>query len=271
MGRIAFPQLSHIIGRALAFPATVLTYDQARFDDYIENYVKPQVTELLTHYGPIGLIWFDTPYNISDQQSHELMELVHQLQPNCLVSGRVGNTKGDYASAGDNRIPEDLIEGDWETPATINDTWGYKSFDHNWKSVEDMLRKLVDIVSKNGNYLLNVGPTAEGVVPQESIDRLLAMGEWLQVNGESIYGCNAGPVQGAPGLRTTQKDNAIYLHVFDLPKDGAVKLALTQKPKEAFLLASGEPLGFKHRCGRLTVQLPESGLDAIDTVIKLTV
>ncbi|MBN2048099.1 MAG: alpha-L-fucosidase [Anaerolineaceae bacterium] len=246
------------------------TFDEERFADYLENYVKPQVTELLTNYGPIGLIWFDTPYGISEAQSESLLELVHALQPDCLVSGRVGNAMGDYASAGDNRIPEAAIEGDFETPATINDTWGYKSFDHNWKSVETLIRQMVDIVSKNGNYLLNVGPDARGNIPQPSADRLEAMGAWLKVNGESIYACGAGPVQQAAGLRSTQKGNTVYLHVFDLPEDGIIKLAFAPKVREAALLMNNTAVGFKQRCGRLTLQLPEGGLDPIDTVVRLT-
>ena len=141
-------------------------YDESKkdFAGYIENYVKPQVTELLTRYGPICLIWFDTPKGITEEQSRSLLDLVHQLQPDCLVCGRVGNALGDYASAGDNKIPSMAVDADWETPATINDTWGFKKDDHNWKSATDLVRKLVDIVSKGGNYLLNIGPTAEGII-----------------------------------------------------------------------------------------------------------
>ena len=133
---------------------------------------------------------------MTEEQSQSLLELIHELQPDCLVSGRIGNALGDYASAGDNRIPEKAVDADWEIPATINDTWGFKTYDHNWKSTEDLMRKLVDIVSKGGNYLLNVGPTAEGVIPQPSVERLLAMGEWLEVNGEAVYGTEPRPDPG---------------------------------------------------------------------------
>src|SRR5262249_34880876 len=162
-------------------------FDESRkdFDGYVERYVKPQVTELLTGYGPIGMIWFDTPRRISEQQSRELVELVHRLQPSCIVNGRVGNQIGDYASTRDNVIPTDqLVDMDWEVPATINDTWGYKSDDHNWKPAEELIRKLVDVASKGGNYLLNVGPTADGAIPEPSVERLLAVGRWLAANGE---------------------------------------------------------------------------------------
>src|SRR5947209_16945693 len=124
------------------------------FAGYVEQYVKPQVRELLTNYGPVCLIWFDTPRRITPQQSRELVDLVHLLQPDCLVNGRIGNALGDYAESRDNVIPTGALQSDWEVPATINDTWGFKTNDHNWKSPADLVRKLVDVASKGGNYLL---------------------------------------------------------------------------------------------------------------------
>lgn len=246
------------------------TFDPERFADYLENYVKPQVTELLTNYGPVGLIWFDTPYGITEEQSDSLLDLVHSLQPACLVSGRVGNGKGDYASAGDNRIPEDMLTGDFETPATMNDTWGYKSFDENWKSADSLIRQLVDIVSKNGNYLLNVGPDPRGSIPQPSVERLQTIGAWLAAHGEAIYGCGAGPVQGVEGVRTTRKGNTIYLHVFESPSGTMLTLPLDGKPVRAASLLDGTQLSFKHNCRKLTVLLPPEHLHPICTVVKLT-
>jgi len=240
------------------------------FDGYIENYVKPQVRELMTDYGPIAAVWFDTPRRISRQQSRELLDLVHELQPDCLVNGRLGNALGDYAEAGDNRIPDGLVEADWETPATINDTWGYKSYDHNWKSVDDLIRKLVDIASKGGNYLLNVGPTAEGVIPAPSVERLRAMGAWLKVNGESVYATRPGPIQGLDWCRSTAAPGKVYLHVFDWPELGDIRVPGVGRPVTgAYLLADRErrSLPVQNVAGKVYVHGPDQAPDPADSVV----
>jgi alpha-L-fucosidase len=205
--------------------------------------------------------------------SQELVDLVHEIQPACLVNGRIGNDIGDYAETRDNVVPEDLVDADWENPATINDTWGFKSDDHNWKSTETLIQKLVDIVSKNGNYLLNVGPTAEGVIPQPSVERLEAMGRWLAVNGEGVYGTGAGPLQGLDWARTTAKPGTVYLHVFDWPAGGTLKIpALPRKVASARLLAdpSARSLTVSEGADGLTIRGPASAPDAADSVVALT-
>jgi alpha-L-fucosidase len=254
-------------------------FDEATkdFDGYVEEYVKPQVRELLTNYGPICLIWFDTPKRISAAQSQSLVDLVHQLQPDCLVNGRIGNALGDYAEARDNAIPESLVDADWETPATINDTWGFKRDDEHWKSPQELIRKLVDCASKGGNYLLNVGPTAEGVIPQPSVDRLLAVGEWLERNGESVYGTRPGPVQGLTWARSTVGNGRLYLHVFDWPAGGRLSLpfsaglpAGSTSVRRAYLLGDpGKTLEQTNGPEGIILQGPVQAPDPADSVVVL--
>ncbi|HET7558714.1 MAG TPA: alpha-L-fucosidase [Limnochordia bacterium] len=215
-------------------------YDVAQkdFARYFERKCVPQVREILTQYGPIGLIWFDTPRTITPEQSETLTQLVHTLQPDCLVNSRVGHGAGDYASQGDNRIPFCVKREPWETPATLNDTWGFKQNDHNWKPVGTLLRLLVDIAGKGGNYLLNVGPTALGTIPGPSIERLRAIGRWLKTNGEAIYGTQPSPfLAEQPWGAVTQRPGKLYLQLFAWPKSEFVLRGLQSRVGRAYLLA----------------------------------
>ncbi len=218
------------------------------FRRYLDEKCIPQITELLTNYGEIGLIWFDTPMSMTKAQSEELRALVKRLQPGCLISGRIGNGLGDYMTTGDNFIPLLAYPGDFEVPATINDTWGFNRHDHRWKSPEKLLRNLVKVVSRGGNFLLNVGPDAEGVVPEESIRVLSILGDFLGKCGESIYG--AHPVPTYPydidwGYFTA-RPGKLYIHVFeDLPD--VYLLNMANKPRRAYLLADGRELELRER------------------------
>lgn len=142
-----------------------------------ERKIRPQVEEILTQYGELCLIWFDTPMTLSSEQSRELVDMVHRYQPGCLVNSRIGNGMGDYTSMGDNEIPEDhKVGGLFETAATLNDTWGYKSFDNNWKSPEKVAQIRRHLNERGLNYLLNVGPDALGRIPAPAVDILKTVG-----------------------------------------------------------------------------------------------
>jgi alpha-L-fucosidase len=155
---------------------------------------------------------------------------------------------------------------------TMNDTWGYKSYDDNWKSARDLIRNLIDIASKGGNYLLNVGPTAEGLIPQPSVERLAEVGRWMRANGEAIYGTNPSPF--ATQLlfgRATSKPDRVYLHVFDWPANGTLSVASWGKRvKRAYLLVSPrDSLKFTQTADAVTVRAPQTAADPIATVVVL--
>ncbi|HYJ46720.1 MAG TPA: alpha-L-fucosidase [Pyrinomonadaceae bacterium] len=246
------------------------------FQRYLDEKVKPQVTELLTNYGPIGLIWFDTPRNITLEQSKELVDLVHRLQPDCLVSGRVGHGLGDYDSAGDNQISVGQVRRDWETPVTMNDTWGFKRDDTNWKPTGILVQQLVQVSSRGGNYLLNVGPTSEGLIPRESVERLTEVGRWLKVNSEAVYGAAPSPFPyELPWGLITTKPGKMFLHVFNWPQKELVLYGLKSRVRHAYLLSNKGKLKFTQQDDAkmdhyaLNIQLPGPAPDKYDSVIVL--
>ncbi|MFB3826879.1 MAG: alpha-L-fucosidase [Bryobacteraceae bacterium] len=254
--------------------------EQKNFAKYYEEKAKPQVRELLTQYGPIGLIWFDTPQLVTKEQAVDIAALVHKLQPECIVSGRVGHDAGDYDSAGDNQITVGVVKRDWETPVTMNDTWGFKKDDHNWKSVPVLIKQLVRIASRGGNYLLNVGPTAEGVIPQPSVERLRAVGKWIRVNSEAINGTSPSPFPYNQdwGLITV-KPGKLYLHVFEWPGSKLSVYGIRNKVRRAYLLADAarKPLGVKQASDAklefhsAEIRLPAAAPDPNDSVIVMEI
>jgi alpha-L-fucosidase len=276
--------------------------DFERYNRYLDN----QVTELLTNYGPIGVMWFDGQWEgtWNHARGQALYDLCRKLQPNVIVNNRCDRGGGpfqmtrdaDVKYAGDYGTPEQEIPptgmpGDWETCMTMNDHWGYNKNDHHYKSTADLIHKLADIASKGGNFLLNVGPTADGEIPPEAMERLHEIGEWMAVNGESIHGTQASPFEKpfAWGRCTQKAVNSgivgpnrgggpvtrLYLHVFDWPTNGKLIVpAIFNEPRGARLLGASQPLhvsqaGPENNC--LIVDVPQSAPDPIDTVIALDV
>jgi alpha-L-fucosidase len=261
------------------------------FDQYLRDKAEPQVRELLTDYGPVALVWFDTPRMMNAERAQRFTDIVRTLQPKTLIDGRLG-AAGDYVTTGDNVIPADVQSTAWEVPATINHTWGYRKDDHDWKSPGDVTFKLMDIVSKGGNYLLNVGPMADGVIPQPSQDVLRTVGRWLKLNGEAVYG--AGPTPwgeelGAPGpagarnlrgeplflprneWRVTTKPGRLYFTFFQEPRVAFELPPMKNAVKRAYRLADQVPVEVKVDSGRPQLLIPRPIWDPMATVVVVEI
>lgn len=253
-------------------------------DEYLK-YMQGQLHELITTYDP-AVLWFDGEWQDwwTEADGKELYRYVRSLKPDIIINNRVGRgrqgmqgmSKTDQEYAGDFGTPEQQIPVnglpgvDWESCMTMNTTWGFKFYDDKWKSPEMLIRNLIDIASKGGNYLLNVGPTAEGLIPAPSIERLSAVGNWMKVNGEAIYGTTASPFPTQLEFgRATSKSGRVYLHVFDWPSDGKLRVpAWGKTPARAFLLASPKKsLKLTATNEGVTIQLPGKAVDPIATVI----
>ena len=236
------------------------------FDRYLE-FMHNQVREIVTGYGKLDLLWFDFSYDDmcgEKWKATELITMVRQYQPDVIIDNRLegaGDNHGSLVSgnptiySGDFVSPEQIIptegvrdvNGDpvpWELCATMNNHWCYCNFDHEYKSSTMLIRKLVECVSKGGNFILNVGPDARGNMPKESLDILEEIGQWMDKNGESIYGCGPCELAKPEWGRYTQKGDVIYAHVFETPL-GALPLSGVGPDKllGAYYLANGTELG----------------------------
>ena len=245
---------------------------------YINDVAVPQVKELLTNYGDVAVLWWDTPTNMTDEFAEKLNAQL-KLQPHIITNDRLKrpNYPGDYKTP-EQRIPNlsELDGKDWETCMTMNETWGYKSYANNWKTTETLIRNLIDIASKGGNYLLNVGPKADGTFPKESVDLLKQMGGWMKVNGEAIYGTKASPFGLFTWGRCTKKESptttTLYLSVFDWPKDGKLTIpGLKNEIVSARFLENGKSLKTQTANDAVVIEVPETALNKIATVIKIEV
>ncbi len=295
-------QYAYALSKQLPHPLRGKPYpngdrDHAKYVQYLHG----EVAELMANYGPIDVLWWD--YSSTDFQGDEawratdLMALVRGKQPKIIMNNRLyripqagftgmgtaaiapqlDRKYGDFITPEQHIPPTGMPGVDWETCMTMNTTWGYSDHDQAWKSNETLIRNLIDIASKGGNYLLNIGPKGDGSVPQQSVDGLRAIGAWMRTNSESIYATTASPFEKLAWGRCTQKKLAdgrtrLYLHVFDWPADGKLLVPLqVEKPAEARLLAGAQALAVASGQQGTTVTLPPTAPDAIATVVVLDV
>lgn len=246
------------------------------FDDYLRDVAQPQLEEILSTYKDLAILWWDTPRKMTPERAALLYSSLRH-NPSIITNSRLGGGFPGDTSTPEQHIPATGYKNrDFEVCMTMNDTWGYKSYDHNWKSPARLIRNLVDITSKGGNYLLNVGPTAEGEIPNPSIERLKAVGRWMQDNGESIYGTKASPFAYLPWGRCTTRtqdgQTELYLHVFDWPSDHTLVVPkLANEVTSAELLVSGKSLSTEKVGGDVHIHVPAHAPDEICSVVKLTV
>jgi len=251
--------------------------ETATFDEYIDRVAVPQVREILSNYGNIAVLWWDTPTHMTDEIALKLQGAL-KLQPNIITNDRLKqpNFKGDTKTP-EQHIPDQkaLTGQNWETCMTMNGSWGYRD-DNKWKSNKTLIRNLVDIASKGGNFLLNVGPKPDGTFPQQSIERLKAIGDWMHINSESIYKTQSSPFDILPWGRCTQKtenkNTILYFSVFDWPKNGELVISsLKNEVLSAKLLANGNKLQTKKTDDGIIIEVPETAPDSIASVIKVVV
>jgi len=255
---------------------------------YVE-FLHGQVKELATNYGDVDIWWWDYSKPKAEGEfwgGDKLVELVRTANPKTIMNNRIyrtphidkndsvgrllkfDRTQGDFTTP-EQTVPSRGVKGvDWEQCMTMNTTWGYSTNDHAWKSSEKLIRTLVDIASKGGNFLLNVGPKADGSIPEESLKCMKDMGDWMKVNGESIYDSSASSFEKLPFKgRCTAKGDTFYLHVFERPESGVIKLSTPAKT--ATLLAGGKALEVKREGDSLVIALPKTLPDSVATVIRV--
>ncbi len=256
--------------------------------DRYTAYMKGQLKELITGYGPLGILWFDGEWESpwTHERGVDLYQYVRKLQPSILVNNRVGKARAGMNGMdqgreriGDYGTPEQEIPAtgfgpgvDWESCMTMNNHWGYNKADQNWKSTRTLIRNLIDCASKGGNYLLNVGPTSEGLIPAPSVQRLGEIGAWMKVNSEAIYGATASPFKKLAFGKCTQKPGELYLHVFDWPKDGKLLVPIANQVNKAYVLAcAGQELKCEKSAAGQAVLVPSAAPDANASVVVLEI
>lgn len=248
------------------------------------DFMNRQITELLTDYGPIRAIWFDgwwdhdedvTPF---DWQLDEQYALVHKLQPTCLVANNHHQVpfEGEDIQIFERDLPGENTHGlsgqaisrlPLETCQTMNGMWGYKVIDQNYKSVDTLIRYLVSAAGKGANLLLNVGPQPNGELPVAAVERMKAMGEWLSVNGETVYATEAGDIAQQEWGCTTRKGDRLFVHIFELQANNLI-LPLECEVVDAKVFASGQSVAFE-RCEEGYCLHTGPVTDTVDYIVEL--
>lgn len=258
------------------------------FAKYRETYLKPQLKELMTNYKP-AVMWFDGEWipEWTEPQGKDLYRFLMDMDPNLIINNRIGKGRGGMGgmnkykdAAGDFGTPEqEILEGtsdyDWETCMTMNDTWGFKKNDHNWKSADVLIEQLIDVAAKGGNYLLNIGPTAAGEIPAESVERLQAIGKWMQTNSEAIYGTSSRKQykEGDNTWFTVSADGKYNYVIFRKPEGGQVRFGSIVPSTRATITLLGHQgaLPWKNEKGVTTVTLPATLPGSTAWVLKVPV
>ncbi|MCF7973514.1 MAG: alpha-L-fucosidase [Phycisphaerae bacterium] len=234
--------------------------------DRYEQYLRAQVKELITQYGPLGVLWFDVPQRFDAKRGQGVIDFVRSLQPDIIVNNRSG-APGDYDTP-EQRVGKYQDDRPWETCMTICRQWAWKPND-TMKSLQECLQNLILCAGGDGNLLFNVGPTADGVIEARQVTRLQEMGQWMAAHGHTIYGTRGGPWKPTKAVASTRKGNVIYLHILRWNQD-VLELPDIDRRILSATLPSGKSVQVEKRDGRLFVQVDPSDRDAMDTIVTLT-
>ncbi|MBP0904930.1 alpha-L-fucosidase [Mariniflexile gromovii] len=247
--------------------------NEVSFKDYFYNKCKPQVKEICTNYGNLDFVWFDTRGDMKKEYVVELAEMVRELQPNAMMSSRVGHGMGDYASNGDIELPTQNIEGLWETCNTNNDSWSYAWYDHNFKSPKEILNRLISTVARGGTYLFNVGPNPDGEIPEIGVNFLKEAGDWIKKYPQVVYDAGPSPWQHAlPWGDVTTQENCLYLSVFSWPLEGKLYLPGFNAKIRSVTLLSGtnsKAISVTKKNDWTVLNLPVRPIESLVSVIEV--